>query len=392
MTDATAAERELFEGGPPHRLETWAGLFRAGGPQVARRALFAAGVSWVPLAVLSAAHGDFLPTDTSDSFLLDFSAHARFLIAVPLLILAEPICAPRLTAIAREFLHAGLVEDADRERYNRAVNSTRRLMNSRSVEIAAIALAYAVILALSLAVPMSGLLRWHRLGSGTALSISPAGWWVQLVSHPLLLVLLLGWLWRVCLWTRFLWLMNQLDLRLIPTHPDHAAGLKFVGSSLQGFIPLGFVAGIVLAGPAANQVVHHGASPLQFGFLIAGFAVCVVGLLSGPVLVFSLRLLREQNRGIFEYGGLAVRMGEQLERKWLKPNPLLDNSALEVPDFSATTDLYSIVANVYGMLIVPLEVRSVALLAGATLLPFLPLALLAAPLDVILKKLAGLLL
>jgi hypothetical protein len=43
-------------------------------------------------------------------------------------------------------------------------------------------------------------------------------------------------------------------------------------------------------------------------------------------------------------------------------------------------------------LIVPLEVRRVALLAGATLLPFLPLALLVAPLDVILKKIASLLL
>lgn len=61
---------------------------------------------------------------------------------------------------------------------------------------------------------------------------------------------------------------------------------------------------------------------------------------------------------------------------------------LQTEAFSATTDLYQIVANVYQMRFVPLDVPSVLFLVLVTLLPFIPLLLLAVPLDVVLKSLA----
>jgi len=85
----------------------------------------------------------------------------------------------------------------------------------------------------------------------------------MLVSIPLLLVLIIGWLWRVFLWGRFLYLMEGLDLRLIPGHPDRVGGLKFVSSSLRGFRLISFALGTFVAGTVANKV-HHGASPLDF--------------------------------------------------------------------------------------------------------------------------------
>jgi hypothetical protein len=65
---------------------------------------------------------------------------------------------------------------------------------------------------------------------------------------------------------------------------------------------------------------------------------------------------------------------------------------LEAPDFSTTTDLYGVVANVHAMAIIPLDLRDLAPLATATLLPFVPVALMAVPLDVLLQHLANLLL
>jgi hypothetical protein len=211
------------------------------------------------------------------------------------------------------------------------------------------------------------------------------------VSLPLLLLLLLGWLWRICMWTRFLWLMSQMQLRLIPSHPDRAAGLRFVGRSLEAFMPLGLAIGVMAAGPALNQVVHEGVSPLKFKFLVVGVAAFAAALFVGPLLVFAARLIGEQRRGMFEYGSLAVRLGEQLERKWLLRRPV-DKSALEVPDFSATTDLNSIAANVYQVQIIPIELRSLVLLLGATVLPFVPIALAAVPPSEIVRRIAGLLL
>ena len=83
-------------------------------------------------------------------------------------------------------------------------------------------------------------------------------------------------------------------------------------------------------------------------------------------------------------------MGEQFEQKWLKSESVLGENALAASDFSATTDLYSIVANVDAMRIVPLQLKNLILLTVMTLLPFLPIALLSVPLDLILQKLAGL--
>jgi len=392
MSDTAAAEWLLFEGGPPRKLQSWLGLVRAGNAHVVRRALLSVAIAWLPLVVLTGIRGDLLRADWANSFILDFGAHTRFLIATPLLILAESICVYRLAAIARQFVRSGLIAEADRFRYEKAVSSTRRLTNSTVAEVLAPVLAYGFVamflfLKLSVDVPL-----WRGTVRAGALTPSPAGWWSMLVSTPILLILLFGWIWRVCLWTRFLWLMNRIELRLIPSHPDRAGGLKFVGISLEGFTPLAFAMGVIGAGPAINRVLQHGASPLEFKYQIVGVVAFVLVLFAGPLLLFARRLLHEQHRGILEYGGLTARLGEQFERKWLMMRQALNKGALEVPDFSATTDLNSITANVYAMYTVPLDLKRLILLAGAALLPFLPLVLLVAPLNVILKKVVDVLL
>ena len=378
-----------FEGGPPHKVETWLGLVRAGHPRFLRRALLAIAVGWCPLALLSALNGDFTRSDAENSFILDFGAHARFLIASPLLILAEAACIPRLAAIVRHFQDAGLIAESDRDRYQQAVTSTRQLINSTLVEVLSIAFAYAIIAALILTQPAVRVPLWHGTVGASGLKISLAGWWGFLVSLPILFVLLLGWLWRICLWTRFLWLTSRMDLRLVPAHPDQVAGLKFVGSSLKGFLPLSFTLGVIAAGPVFNHVFHYDESPLQFKYLIAGVVVFAVALCAGPLLVFARRLLSEERRGTFEYGALSLRLGQQLERKWMTQGPPIDSNSLEAPDFSATTDLNSITANVNSIRIAPLDTKHIALLAAAALLPFLPVALLVIPLDALVKGVAG---
>jgi hypothetical protein len=78
------------------------------------------------------------------------------------------------------------------------------------------------------------------------------------------------------------------------------------------------------------------------------------------------------------------------ERKWLDP-PKVDQTALDRPDFSATTDLYSVVSNVYSMRFLPVDYKDLVVLAVAMLIPFLPVALLVFPVDVILKHAKSLL-
>ncbi len=387
---ASPSQQTLFFDAPPHRFESWLGLLKPGRPHIVLRTILVAAVSWLPLALLTALRGDFIRPDAVNAFLPDLGALARFVIASPLLVVAESMCAHRLSAIARHFRVGGLVGDSGRPAYDAAVVSTQRLLRLPQAEIGAFALAYLLILAMLLTAPPTvALPGWHGTRAGRFLELSPAGWWGLLVSLPLLLVLLLGSLWRVILWTRFLWLMSKLDLKLIPSHPDRAAGLRFVSFSLKAFLPQSFVLGVIAAGSVANRVVHGGASPLEFKYLCLGVGAFAVMLFGAPLLVFGRRLSEEHDRGVFQYGALAGRMGDKLERGWLAtPHP--DQETRDTADLSETHALDSIAANVYAMSRLPIEPRDLGLVALAAVLPFVPLALLAVPAEVLIKKMTEL--
>jgi len=385
------SQRVLFFDGPPHRFESWLGLITPGRPRVARRAMLVAAVAWLPLALLTALHGDFIGPDHANTFLLDMGALARFLIAAPLLVAAESLCPPHLAEIARQFVDGGLVTEMDRPAYDRAVDSSWRLLRSPLAEIVTFLLVYVLIATLIVTAPPVGTLpAWH--GSFATGALSPAGWWGVLVSLPVLLLLLVGWLWRVVVWTRFLWLMSGLKLQLVPSHPDRAAGLRFVGSSLWHFLPLSFAFGVIAAGAVANRVLHDGASPLDFKYLCLGVAAFAVTLFGAPLLVFGRTLSSQHHRGQFEYGPLARRVGDLLECRWLYQGQCIDEQALQVQDFGATNALNAITANVYAMRRVPIERRDLTLVALAAILPFVPIALLTVPPEELVRKLAELLL
>ena len=391
LRSAPRGERELFEGGPPLALQTWLGLGRPGKPNFVRRALLVILIGWMPLLVLTIVQ--WIAQDSGDprAFLADIAVHTRSLLAAPMLIVAEAVCAPRLNAIAQQFLDAGLVGEPQRPRFDAAVASTRRWLQSPLAGFGVIALAYAVIAGLIASFPVDQLPAWHRIGDAAILSYSAAGWWHAFVSFPLLLLLLLGWIWRLCLWSRFLWLVSRLDLRLIPAHPDHAAGLIFVGHSLRALSVLALALGTILAGAAANNLLRHAGSLFAHAFIVAGAVGFVVALFSAPLLVFSGLLVREWQRGVFAYGALASDIGAQFEHKWFGPGAPANDDNLAAPDFSATTDLYQVVSNVYAMRFVPVDLTSVTLLIGAMLLPFVPVLPLAMPMGDIINAVKSLL-
>jgi hypothetical protein len=353
-------------------------------------ALITVAVGWVPLVILAALRGDLVGSEAANSFILDFGVHARFLLAAPLLVLAEAVCVPRLAEIARQFIDADLVPGTERVHYQAAVDSSQRLMNSRLVEVVFIGLAYALVFGLVETMPPDTVPSWH--GRLNPFAASPAGWWGLLVSLPLLLLLLLGWLWRICIWARFLWLMNRLHLQLESAHPDHAGGLAFVGGSLEAFLPIGFIVGLICAGPVANQVVYHHASPQQFKSVAIGAAIVVALLCAGPLLVFSRRLLEERSHGELQYGALASRIDKRLRLKYLDVWSETDPASFDMSDFSGTNAANSIAANARAVRILPLELRSVGLLMVTTLLPFAPVSLLAVPFKEVAKELSAFLL
>jgi hypothetical protein len=380
----------LFDEGPPQQFQIRLGLIRHGRLHAARRAILVAFAGWVPLLVLSAIQGALFHNGDFASFITDYGAIARSLIAAPVLVLAEAATAPRLSAIAHHFSDVGLIAPNDLPAFRHAVASTYRLRDFLELEIAIFVIAFAATAILGLSIPLRFFPHWHLAGDGRALALSAAGWWDTLISTPLLVVLLLGWLWRLGLWTRFLWLTSRLDLRLISAHPDGAGGLGFVGLSLVPLSVVAFALGAIIAGTVANRVLHDNLSILEFRYVVPIFAGLIVLLFSGPLLVFSDKLLRASHRGVFQYGALSRAVGRQMETRWLNQNATPE--ALDVNDFSATTDLYAIVSNVYSMNLVPATLKNLAVVALGALLPFVPVVLAAVSPEVLIQKLTGILL
>jgi hypothetical protein len=235
--------------------------------------------------------------------------------------------------------------------------------------------------------PSNDLISWSYVSGSTSLSL--AGKWHAMITVPLFLVLVFGWIWRQLSWASFLWSVSRMDLQLIATHPDQCGGLKFVSTIMHAYRPVAFACTAIVAGGIANRILHVG-TPIQAYRDVMIAAVFLIGLLcAAPLASFAPVLRRLRARAMFEYGDLARNIGNQLEHKWIgrRENQRDD---LEVPDFSATTDLYTVVENVYKIAYVPVSFKSVRELLIFTALPFVPVLLIAEPVKVIFDTLVKL--
>jgi hypothetical protein len=377
---ATAADG-LFEEAPPIRLQRRLGLIKPDNLNVNRRALLLAMICWLPIIVLTTGHSAVTHTDTVTSVFWQVGLHVRCLVAVPLLILAEAFCVPQINAIVRHFVDSGIVSERDHPRIEDAVLSTRELLQSSTAELVVIGLAYVIALATMLSYPPDQLPAWAAPDVVTP-RYSLAGWWYLLVSLPVLLILIFGWAWRLIVWTRLLWLISRLDLRLVASHPDKCGGLSFVGHSVRAFAIVVLAIAAIVAGRSASLVLAGSALPTSSVYLNAGMMLTVVAVFVAPVFVFTSNLARLWRRGTFEYGALVGRVGSRFEGKWLDVRNV-DQSVLEKPDFSATADLYGVVANVHAIRFVPIDLKDLVPLATAVVLPFVPVVLLAVPIEVL---------
>jgi hypothetical protein len=322
--------------------------------------------------------------------LLDVAAHVRYLIALPLLVIAEAITPFELGAILRHFTNAGLVAETSRPRFNALIDSTRRSLASPKTDIVILLLAYSLTLAIRPPLYSENVSTWVSPAGSDIHQLSLAGWWRAFVSQPLYLLLVIGWLWRVILWGRFLACVSRLDLNLVPSHPDRAGGLGFVGTSIRGFLLLAFALAVPGAGAAAQGILFAGQQFSNFYSIITGVVIAQLVIFVGPLLFLLPTLLRTRTRGVLQYDALAKSVGHDFEQRWLGQLGKTGGTELSTSNFSATTDLYSIAAATHQMRLVPMSMIQVATLLLAGLLPFVPVAAITLPLQEILRYIAKL--
>jgi hypothetical protein len=195
------------------------------------------------------------------------------------------------------------------------------------------------------------------------------------ISIPILQFILLRWYVRFFIWFRFLWQVSKIELNLIPTHPDRAAGLGFLGKSVYAFGPILFAQGSMLAGLAASRVLYGGENLQAFQLQIGGFIAFFVVAILGPLVIFTPRLAAVRRKGLADYGQLAQQYVDRFDRRWVRGQAAPTEELLGAADIQSLADLGNSYALVRDMRPVPFGLDDITRLAAVTAAPFLPLLL-----------------
>src|SRR6267154_1306050 len=322
----------LVLGGPLYQLYLRAKLARPPLELVWRRAIAISLICWIPPFVLALLAGQAFGT-AGIPFLLSVGVHARFLVALPLLVGSELIVHDRMRAVARQFLEREMIRVEDSARFAGIFRSALRLRNSTLAEIAILLFVVGFSCWAWREIVVAGCSTWYA-ATTQPLHLTAAGIWYAFVSLPVLRFILLSWYFRLFVWYRFLW---------------------HVGAHLSGF-ELEILTAVA--------------------FLVATVLV--------PLGFFIIRLEKAQQLARGQYGILASHYVNDFHRKWIDGHSERAEPLLGTQDIQSLSDLGNAYGVVTEMRLLPFGKETVVQLTIIVALPFLPLLLTIAPLhDVI---------
>jgi hypothetical protein len=373
----------LVLGGPLYQMLRRARLMGPALEMLRRRVVMSVLLCWVPLAVLSLAQSHLLG-GAKLSFFRDIETHVRFLVSLPVLILAEMIVHQRIRPVVKGFIERRVVPDEELPKFFAAIDSAMRIRNS-FVEVALLIIVFTVGTWVWRHQGALDVASWYASPQGGEMHFTMAGYWFAFVSIPVFQFILLRWYMRILIWFWFLFRVSRLKLHLLSAHPDRAGGLGFIGRSSHAFVPLLFAQGALLSGQIASHIFYNGQSLLAFKMIIAGFVVFFVVAVLAPLLLFTPQLARAKREGLAEYGAFASSYVMDFDQKWLR-SKVNDEQLLGTGDIQSLADLGNSFAVVREMRAVPFAKDDVFRLVIATVAPIVPLLLTIMPFEQLLGQ------
>jgi len=373
-------------GGPLYQLLLRAGIVRPPLDLLARRIIVISMLAWLPLLLLSIGIGRAWG-GVKVPFLFDIAAQVRFLASLPLLILAELIIHLRMRPLIEQFTAREIITPQDRPHFEQIIQSSMRLRNSVVAEIILLVLVFSGGQTLwrtraTLASPT-----WYADVSPAGMHLTAAGICFAFWSLPLYQFILFRWYYRLLIWTRFLWHVSRLKLKLIPTHPDQAGGIGFLAGSAAALMPFLVAQSATVSGIIANRIFYDGGKLMQFRMEILALLLILMALALGPLMVFAPILMRTQRTGNREYGEFASRYVADFDRKWLRGEGGDRGELLGTGDIQSLADLGNSFSVVRSMNPFPFGRTAVIRLALVIVLPLAPLLLTVIPLDELIDRL-----
>jgi hypothetical protein len=294
---------------------------------------------------------------------------------------AETWVAPRMAEFVRNILASGLVPETELPALASDIHRVGRMKDSWLAEVLFVLLAFAWPLIGAIFGLPGRTASWTSILAQAGGKLTLINGWYLMFCLPLFRFLMLRWLWRLGLWVTFLRRVEKLKLHLVPTHPDGAAGLAYLGVVQGHFAPLVLAVSAVYAASFAESI-SSGTMVFEALYrLIPIVLLLVAGLFIGPLLIFSRKLWICRVTGLNEYMAMASRYVHAFDRKWIRDEQASGESQLGTADMQSLADLNNSVNVVRNMRLIPADRRLMVQLAACVILPMLPLVFLKFPVD-----------
>lgn len=381
----------LVRGGVLYRLLVTLRVIPPDGLGIGRRIVLGIAITWLPLVILAALAGRLFQSNVDEPFLPHYGVHTKFLLALPIMIAMERLVDKWVSMVPREFLRRGMVRESNRQAFDQILLSAQRMRDSTLVFIACAAVAGLIVLYRSRFVLHAHDTAWALSKAHDYLSLSAGGWWYILVAQPIFIFLSAQWLLRLLILFVMLRRISSLDIHLIPTHPDHRAGLGFLEVIPLALAPLAFAQSSIIAGSWAHDVLYHNlhVDSLKISAIVLVLVMTLLCL--APLLPLRWSLLHIKWMNLLEYGALFSRHGQLIEKKWILKEPVEDE-LLAAPEFGPVADITTLYDGLKSIRVLPVDQRVILTLLVAAALPLLPVFTLEIPFkDIILKMGATLL-
>jgi hypothetical protein len=379
--DSASVDDSLMRGGPFYRAQHAIGLIRPNQWNIGRRITLLLAIGWLPLILITA----IANPNGLLSLLKDYRVHSRMLIAVPALLIGESFIDSRFRTVFAHLRTVGLLRVSDSTHLDEVIARLVRLRDSVLPEIAILlfviahtATAYKRLVDAAL---------WLSHGSGAELHLTAAGWYGVVVSTSIFQFLLGLALWKWLLWTFFAFKLAKMNLKLVPTHPDGHGGLGFLGLTSAAFAPIAFTATAVVAATWRNEILYHGAHLLNYKLPAIALVAAIALLALGPLSFFVPRLAALRRNGILEYGVLGQLQSASFHEKWILHRGGHETEFLVAHESSTLAHYGNAYERIEKMSFLLPDKGSLYTLAGAVMIPALPMILAEVPIAVVLKDL-----
>jgi hypothetical protein len=333
----------------PIRWQRRVGLAPDNDLGVARRALFFAMFTWLPIVIWAALESRLLDRAVGEPLLAHYGVHVRCLVAIPLLILAEGMALRVIRTLVTQFLENGLIIESQRDRFIHIIKANTELRDKAFPWV----IVFALTLLWLIGAPQSiheHELSWATLDTGMGFG----GWWFLYVVRPIFTILLLGWLWRIGLLFRLFYQIAKLDLALVPAHPDGMGGLGFLQKLPKAFILVTLAMSAVLASRWIHDSVYHQIALDTLKLPLLSFVVLWGFTVLAPLFVFSAKMISTRKRAMREYSALLAEHGRLVHQKWILGQKIGDRAILDAPELGPSADIQAIYAAVKNMRTIPI--------------------------------------